>query len=341
MRKAQKSTRPPKPPTTTTATAKNEYIQRRRNKGLCIRCGAPAIRLMGGMDFAVRLAAGRGRAPEYHLMTKGKWQPGDPPPTLEYLTHESLCQGCKDRHSTRATTQSARRRKRVAKDRSAKARRHDIYTQRIRDGICARCGKRPRSTKVDTIECDVCRQKRFDKALRSPHADDIVRWLKAGESQSSIRRNRGMKRQIVECIALSLKGQLPPPKRVPPTPRKAPPKAPGTTRQEAPATPTPAPPAKSPSTADALPDPRLAAYRANIEQVARRYRTGQTHAEIGRVFAVSGSTISRWLKRAGVTRRTKKTRSKDSHANPAAATRRKDSEPGTDADRTPPPRQRR
>ena len=285
-----------------------------RTRGLCIDCGEPALKSTDrAMDVNLRLATGRGLAAEYHVVTNGKWQPGDPPPTLEYLIHEGLCGPCKQRRSDAISQIEARKRERAAKLRRREEKDHDRYAERKRRGLCGRCGKRPRSTNVNTVECDVCYHRRFTRALASPHAADVTRWLKAGESQASIRKTHGISGQVVQPIAMLLRsrGELPDPAPRRSKRRTGAPAAGAAARPKPASTPAAAAPTpdKTPRprarpdgrpTGGSAPDSRLANYRANIESVARQVREGRSTTEIAETFGVSPSTMRRWLKAAGI-----------------------------------------
>ena len=290
-----------------TRTSEQVHKQR-RDRGLCMYCGRPAIKSTDrAMDVNLRLAAGRGLASEYHTVTRGKWKPGDPPPTLKYLTHEGLCRQCKQRHSKTSSQIRARLRERAAKEQRRKEREHDVYAKRLREGLCGRCGKRPQSTTATTKECNDCIKAKSAKALASPYADNVIKWLKAGESQYSIRNKCGMKRHVIEPLAAILKssGELPAKKRA----NRRPAESDGTARSPADSkkrtdntSPNPAActatAADTGRTAHAGPIPKPANYRANINSILRRVQEGQSQKEISEAFGVSVSTIHRWVKHA-------------------------------------------
>ena len=290
-----------------TRTSEQVHKQR-RERGLCMYCGRPAIKSTDrGMDVNLRLAAGRGLASEYHTVTKGKWKPGDPPPTLKYLTHEGLCRHCKQRHSKTSSQLQVRLRERAAKEQRRKEREHDVYAKRLREGLCGRCGKQPQSTTATTKECNDCIKAKRAKALASPYADNVIKWLKAGESQYSIRNKRGMKRHVIEPLAAILRnsGELPAKKRA----NRRPAESDGTAGSPADSkkrtdNTSPNPAARTATAADtgptahAAPISKPANYRANIDSILRRVREGQSQKEIGEAFGVSVSTIYRWVKHA-------------------------------------------
>ena len=66
-----------------------------RDAGLCMDCGARAGKAMDrAMEVNKRLAEGRGLPGEYHLVRRGTWKRGDPPPTLARLTTMGYCIKC-------------------------------------------------------------------------------------------------------------------------------------------------------------------------------------------------------------------------------------------------------
>ena len=73
-------------------------VQRqRRDAGLCIWCGLPAVKVMNrSRQVNLRLAGGRGLQAEYASIIRG-WKPGDFPPTLERLSTIAFCAVCLDR----------------------------------------------------------------------------------------------------------------------------------------------------------------------------------------------------------------------------------------------------
>ena len=172
-----------------------------RDSGRCTLCGNPALPTANKRAIAVnrRLAEGRGLTSEYHRATRGKWRPGDPPPTLARLTHEPFCERCTQ---LRKAAQEKKGKKRVARQ-DADRKRRAKYAETRAAGLCGRCGEEPEGT--TTVEGDNCTRSRIERALRSPKADEIAERVRAGELQKNIRAITGVSVSIISAITMSVR----------------------------------------------------------------------------------------------------------------------------------------
>ena len=190
----------------TWVTGFNKLQAKRRDAGLCTSCGQAAMRCnLRGLPVNRRMAEGRGLPSEYDRATRGRWKPGDPPPTLERLTHQRLCEKCNDKRETKAEERRSEKNYREDARQQRVRRLRNRYTERIRAGLCGRCGNEPQSAKQNTVESDECRRRRVARAEQSPRAGEVRHRLQAGETHSSIRKTTGISETIISAIAFVLR----------------------------------------------------------------------------------------------------------------------------------------
>ena len=234
-----------------------------------MNCGNPTPKsTKRTLDVNKRLATGRGLPAEYRQAVGPGWKPGDPPPTLKRLTQEGLCKTCRDRTSRKLRDNIERKRTAGEPYDTERKSRRTTYADRRNRGVCGRCGKHPPA--LDSVECDTCREKREARALKASEAADIMKWLKAGETQAGIRRNRGFKRNLIEPLAgiLKRRGEMP---IKPGTAKKG-------TRPKA---------------------EKIPMYDDHIQEIIHRVNNGQTNAEIAGGMEIGVHTVRRWLNAAG------------------------------------------
>ena len=299
-----------------------ELRRKRRDKGLCTHCGEPAEKsARRGKNVNQRLARGGGLPDEYVRATKGRWKAGDPPPTIEYLTHKAFCTRCKDNLISKTDAAKANAASKAERRLEQSEASHRAYRQRIESGRCGRCGKHP-LPKDGTKQCNTCKKRHEERALASTDADAVMSWLKAGESQTSIRTKRGIKRGVIEPLAqmLQRRGELAQKTGADKAKRTA------TTGGSKRGTPEPTyddgiatavAMRKDGKTYEAIADAcgttskrvrrwlRLygftdGTYEALIDRVTEMRENGTTIAAIARTVGKSNATIQNWIKRAGL-----------------------------------------
>ena len=170
-------------------------VQReRRDAGLCVDCGAPAIE-SGKLTVEDALRIARADTDEDEIRTivgNPRWSSGDPLPTFKRLSTTSYCARCTQRRAAAEAQRQADRRERAraaektrAASRRATAAKQELRAKRRAASLCVACGKNPPSP--DHVTCSPCRAAMGAYNRRRQTRDkDIARCLDAGEAVEDI-----------------------------------------------------------------------------------------------------------------------------------------------------------